>query len=180
METQNYIDELQAKKRRNLIIGIAAAVVCVLICLIAFTGGNDRKLSEADALDRAPALALTDAELALADTILEFEDFRNALSYDLVENTTTFTLAETETVIGSVIPADAEVTEVCVAGAVVVIDYRQPQHRIILEYVDADRCGTVDQIRKSLTPIINGVPTGCYQVDRNFTTGKTVYTYTSY
>ena len=179
MDAQDYIDELQAKKRRNRIIGIAVAAVCLLIFLIAFAGRNDGELSEAEALERVPSLALTDAELALADTILEHEDFRNALSYDIAENTTAFSPEETETVIGSVIPADGEVTQVCVAGAVVVIDYRQPQHRIILEYVDADRSGTVDQIRKSLAPLIDGVSTGCFQVNYNLTTGKTVYSYTS-
>ena len=66
-----------------------------------------------------------------------------------------------------------------VIGAVVVIDYRQPQHRIILEYVDADRSGTVDSIRKTLTPVIDGVSTGLYQVNYNLSTGKIVYTYRS-
>ena len=177
---EDYIAQVHAAKKRKTIISIAVVAVCLLVFLIAFAGGNDSELSQADALERVPALALTDAELALADTILEYEDFRNALSYDLVENTTTFTLEETEAVIGSVIPADGEVTEVCVSGAVVIIGYSQPQHRIILEYVDADRSGTVDQIRKALTPLIDGVSTGCYQVDRNLTTGKIVYTYTSF
>lgn len=180
MDAQAYIDEMRAKKRRNVTIGIVVIAACLLLFLIAFVGGNDGKLTEAEALDRVPFLALTDAELALADTILDHEDFRNAISYDLVENATSFTFEETQAVIGSVIPADAEVTEVTVAGAVVIIGYSQPQHRIFLEYVDADRSGTVDQIRKTLTPIINGESTGCYQVNHNLVTGKTVYTYTSF
>ena len=179
MNAQDYIDELRAKKRRNLIIGTVVIAVCVILFLMAFAGGNDTQLTEAEALDRVPGLALTEAELALADTILDHEDFRNALSYDLVENTTTFTPEETEAVIGSVIPADGEVTEVCVAGAVVTIAYTQPQHQILLEYADADRSGTVDQIRKSLTPLIDGAASGCYRVDYNLTTGKIVYTYSS-
>lgn len=179
MDAQDYIDELKAKKRRDLIIGVVVAAACLLLFLIAFAGGNDGELTEAEALDRVPGLALTDAELALADTILDHEDFRNALSYDLVENKTAFSFEETEAVIGSVIPADGEVTEVCVSGAVVIIAYSQPQHQIVLEYVDADRSGTVDQICKTLTPLINGEASGCYRVDYNLTTGKIVYTYTS-
>ena len=179
MDTQAYIDEMRAKKRRNGIIGAVVAAACLLLFMIAFAGGNDGELSQAEALDRVPALAFTDAELALADTILDHEGFRNALSYDLVENTTTFTLEETEAVIGSVIPDDGNIIDICVAGAVVIIRYIQPQHQIYLEYADADRSGTVDQIRKTLAPLINGTSTGCYQVDYNLTTGKIVYTYTS-
>ena len=179
MDAQDYIDEMRAKKRRNLIIGVVVAAACLLLFVMAFAGGNGGRLSEAEALDRVPGLALTDAELALADTILDHEDFRNALSYDLVENTTTFTPEETEAIIGSVIPADGAVTQVCVSGAVVIIAYSQPQHQIVLEYADADRSGTVDQIRKTLTPLIDGAASGCYRVDHNLTTGKIEYTYTS-
>lgn len=179
MEAQDYIDELNARKRRNLVIGVAVAAACLLLFLMAFAGGNG-KLTEAEALERVPMLALTDAELALADTILEHADFRNALSYDLVDNTITFTPEDVADVIGSVIPADAEVTQVCVTGAVVTIAYTQPQFQILLEYADADRSGTVDQIRKSLTPLIDGSASGCYRVDCNLTTGKIVYTYTSF
>ena len=179
MDAQDYIDDLQAKKRRNLIIGIAVAAACLLIFLIAFSGGNDHELSEADALDRVPGLALTGAELALADTILDNEQICNALSYDIAENTTAFSTEDVKEIIAPVIPADAEVTQVCVSGAVVIISYAQPQHRIILEYVDADRSGTVDQICKTLTPLIDGVSTGRYRVSCNLTTGKIVYTYAS-
>lgn len=176
MESFDYVYESKRKKGRFVIFAVIAAV-CLLVFLIA--GGNDGELSQAEALERVPALALTDAELALADTILDHAAFRNALSYDLVENTTTFTPEETEAIIGSVIPADGTVTEVSVSGAVVIIRYSQPQHQIILEYVDADRSGRVDQIRKTLTPLIDGVSTGRYQVTHNLTTGKIVYTYTS-
>ena len=171
------VNEVKSGTGRFVVLTVILAV-CLFIFLIG--SGNDGKLDEFDALERAPALALTDAELALAETILDYEDFRNALSYDLVENVTVFSFEETEAVIGSVIPGDAEVTEVAVAGAVVTISYNQPQHQIYLEYVDADRSGNVDQIRKTLAPRINGVSTGCYQVVYNLTTGKTVYTYTSF
>ena len=178
----DYIAQVHAQKRKKTIIGIAAAAVCILLLAWIFFKPNDsvRTLKESTALSRAPALALTEDELALADTILDYDDFRNALNYDLVENSTVFSVEETWDVYGSVIPENAEVTEVSVAGAVVIIDYNQPQHRIILEYLDADRSGTVDSIRKSLSPIIDGVSTGCYQVHHNLTTGKITYTYMNF
>ena len=177
MNEFSHVYEVKSKTGRFVITLVVIAVI-VFIALLGW--GNDGELSMAEVLDRVPALALTEEELALAETILDYDDFRNALNHDLVDNSTVFSYEETKAIIGSVIPENAEVTEVCVTGAVVNIGYTQPQHQIYLEYVDADRSGTVDQIRKTLAPLIDGVSTGCYQVDHNLTTGKTVYTYTKF
>ena len=159
---------------------VVFVVVIAAIVFMALLGpGHDNELSMEDTLAKVPSLALTEEELALAETILDYDDFRNALNYDLVDNSTAFSIEDTWEVYSSVIPENATVNEVAVSGAVVIIDYTQPQHRIILEYADADRSGTVDQIRKTLTPIIDGVSTGRYQVDQNLSTGKIVYTYRS-
>ena len=159
-----------------LVVAVIAAVI--FFALLGF--GKNGKLTEDQALSRVPALALTEEELALAETILDYDDFRNALNYDLVDNSTVFGIEDTWDVYSAVIPENATVTEVAVAGAVVNIGYTQPQHQIYLEYVDADRSGTVDQIRKTLTPIIDGVSTGCYQMDLNLSTGKMTYRYTKF
>ena len=176
MNEFSHVYEVKSKTGRFVITLVVIAVI-VFIALLSW--GNDSELSMAEVLDRVPALALTEEELALAETILDYDDFRNALNHDLVDNSTVFSIEETWDVYSTVIPENAQVTEVAVVGAVVVIDYRQPQHRIILEYVDADRSGTVDSIRKTLTPIIDGVSTGLYQVNHNLSTGKIVYTYRS-
>ena len=176
MNEFSHVYEVKSKTGRFVITLVVIAVI-IFIALLGW--GNDGELSMAEVLDRVPALALTQEELALAETILDYDDFRNALNYDLVDNSTVFSIEETWDVYSTVIPENAQVTEVAVVGAVVVIDYRQPQHRIILEYVDADRSGTVDSIRKTLTPIIDGVSTGLDQVNHNLSTGKIVYTYRS-
>ena len=177
MNEFSHVYKVKSKTGRFVITLVVIAVI-VFIALLSW--GNDGELSMAEVLDRVPALALTQEELALAETILDYDDFRNALNYDLVENATVFSVEETWDVYRSVIPENAEVTEVTVAGAVVTIGYTQPQHRIYLEYLDADRSGTVDSIRKTLAPIIDGVSTGCYQVHHNLTTGKTTYTYMNF
>ena len=176
---EDYIAQVHAQKRKRIIVSVSISVVCVLLLLFIFVDNSEKGavLDEVTALNCAPSLALTEEELTLAETILDYDDFRNALNYDLVDNSTAFSIEETWDVYCTVIPENAEVTEVCVAGAVVVIDYTQPQHRIFLEYADADRSGTVDQIRKTLTPIIDGVSTGCYQVNYNLSTGKIEYSY---
>ena len=177
MNEFSHVYKVKSKTGRFVITLVVIAVI-VFIALLGW--GNDGELSMAEVLDRVPALALTQEELALAETILDYDDFRNSLNYDLVENATVFSVEETWDVYRSVIPENAEVTEVTVAGAVVTIGYTQPQHRIYLEYLDADRSGTVDSIRKTLAPIIDGVSTGCYQVHHNLTTGKTTYTYMNF
>ena len=181
-QSVDYIAQVHAAKKRKTIIGIVAAVLCLLLILFIFTDNSEKGvvLDEVTALNLAPALALTEEELALADTILDHDIFRNALSYDMVENSTVFSLEETEAVIGAVIPEGAAVDEIAVIGAVVVIDCRLAPYRCILEYVDADRSGQVDSIRKSIVPIIDGTSTGIYVLSHNFTTGKSVYTYTQY
>ena len=168
--------EIKSKTGRFVVV---VALIAVFVFFTLLGWGNDGELSQADALSKVPSLALTEAELALAETILQYGDFRNALNYDLVDNSTAFSVEETWDVYSIVIPENATVNEVAVAGAVVIIDYTQPQHRIILEYADADRSGTVDQIRKTLDPIIDGVSIGRYQMNQNLSTGKIVYTYRS-
>ena len=175
-----YFDNVRTYQSKRPVVMIGMALLILLVIAFLFFGGNKGKLTEEAALSRVPALALTAEELALADTILEYEDFRNALNHDLVDNTTVFSLDETGTVVGSVIPQEAEVLQIAVSGAVVVIDYRLPYQQVTLQYADADRSGTVDQIHKTLTPIINGASTGCYTLDHNLATGKIQYTHTTF
>ena len=182
METTDYLAELHAQKKRSALMGIAVAAFCLVMVLIIFSGRapDPREISWEKALSRAPALALSRDEMDLANDVLEHDIFRNALNYELVDNTRVFTLEDTEHIISSVLPEGCTLNEIAVVGAVVVIDYTLPQHRIILEYVDADRSGTVDNIRKSVAPLIDGASTGCYQMNHNLITGKIKCTYTKY
>ena len=182
METADYLEELHAQKKHSALIGIVVAAACLVMVLIIFSGRTPqpREITLEKALEQAPALTLTQEETALADDILEHDIFRNALNYELVDNTRVFSLEDTEEIIGSVLPEDCTVKEIAVVGAVVTIDYYQRQQRIILEYVDMDRTGTVDNIRKSVAPLNDGVSTGCYQMTHNLITGKITCTYTKY
>ena len=176
---EDYIAQVRAAKKNRTIISIIVGAVVILTLLWIFIRPDTgpRELTEEVALSRAPVLALTEDELALARTILDDDDFRNALSYDLVDNTTVFAPEDVQTIVASVIPAEAKVGEIGVSGALVYLDYTLPQYRVILQFADADRSGSVDLIRKTLTPIINGISTGCYTVEKNLVTDKITYTY---
>lgn len=179
MDAQAYIDEMRAKKRRNGIIG---AVVAVILAIIILPGlFRDDGFSEKDlerVLSKVPELALTDPEKALADTILEPDTFRNALSYDLT-GSTSFTPEEVQDIIAPVLPEDAEIMEIRVQGAVVYLDFQTESLRTMLEYVDADRSGSVDQIRKAVAPLEPQpepfVPKSLayYQISYDIRTGET-------
>ena len=179
---EDYIAQVHAAKKKQTIIAVCVGIAAIVLLLFIFfrPGSGVKKLDEATALSKAPALAISAEELALAETILDHENFRNALNYDLVDNSTVFSPEDTASIVGSVIPDGAEVLEIAVSGAVVIIDYALPYQRIILQYADADRSGTVDQIHKTLSPIIEGVSTGCYIVKQNLSTGKTEYSHTRF
>lgn len=152
MDAQDYIDEMRARQRRNLIIGIAVAVILALIMvprILSLFGVGDDLPDLETALAEMPELALTEAEIGLADTILEPDIFRNALTYEAT-GVTTFALEEVQEIIAPVLPEQGEIIEIGVQGAVVYIDYRTEGLRTTLEYVDADRSGSVDRIHKSV------------------------------
>lgn len=150
-EAQGYIDALHAKKRRNLIIGVVIAVILALLLvprvLSLFDGPE--YLDEETVLARIPALALTQAEKELADTILESETFRSALTYEAT-GVTAFSIEEVGDIIAPILPEDAVIEQIGVQGAVIYIDYSTRDLRAILEYVDADRSGTVDRVSKAV------------------------------
>lgn len=84
-EAQGYIDALRAQKRRNLIIGVVVGVILAIFIiprLLSMLGTDTEYLDEESVLARVPALALTGAEKDLADTILETDTFRSALTYE--------------------------------------------------------------------------------------------------
>lgn len=175
MDAQDYINEVRAKKRWNLIIGI---VIAVIIALTMLPRLFEKEPDLNTALAQMPRLALTQAEKDLADTLLEPETFRSALSYDAL-TVTTFTLDEVQDIIAPVLPEDAEVMEISVNGAVVCIDYISGDLRVILEYVDPDRSGSVDHIRKAVAPLESQPEPfapksqGFYQITYNIRTGET-------
>ena len=150
-KAQGYIDALHAKKRRNLIIGVVIAVILALLLVPRVLSLFDEPeyLDEATVLARVPALALTQAEMELAETILESDAFRSALTYEAT-GVTTFTAEEVGDIVAPILPEDAVIEQIGVQGAVIYIDYSTRDLRVILEYVDADRSGTVDRVSKAV------------------------------
>lgn len=173
MDAQDYIDAIRAKKRRNLIIGVVIAVILGFFMVPRFLsmfGADTEYLDEDTVLAQAPALALTGAEKELADRILEFDAFRDALTYEAT-GVTRFEYEDVQDILSPVLPADATVMEIGVQGAVIYMDYQSGARRVILEYVDADRSGTIDRIHKGVASTGQGV----YYLQHTVRTGETLY-----
>lgn len=163
---QSYIDAVHAAKKRNLIIAAVVIVLLAVIMVPKLLGGSEPEYLEESQVPAA--LILTDAEKALAGTILEPDTFRKALTYDAI-GTTTYTLEEVADIIAPVIPEVASINRIGVQGAVIFIDYDVAGQRIVLEYVDPDRSGVVDQIRKRV------FAEKCYMAAYNVAAGETKY-----
>ena len=181
MDAQAYIDELKAKKRRRRILAIVISVLVLLFMLpdiLAFWGVGGQEPELDTLLTLVPELELTQAEKDLADTILEPEIFRHALTYDAT-GYVAFTPDEVWELIAPVIPEGAAINEIRVQGAVICIDFQTGDLRTILEYVDPDRSGTVDQIRKAVAPLepqpepFTPESQGFYQISFDIRTGET-------
>lgn len=156
-ETQRIIDALHAQKRRQILRVVIPCVLTALICVVGwwiymethFYGEKIVTVStdEEKILKEMPELALTDAEKELANTILEIDIFRDALSLDPYSYTA-FEIEDVQGHIDSILPDGAIISAIGVSAVSVHIDYRVGDMRTILEYTDADLTGHVDAIHK--------------------------------
>lgn len=171
-EAQAYIDALRARKRRNLLLGAAAAALLALLLIPRLLSLFEKPeaLDEAQVLAKVPALALTQAELELAGTILDCEPLRSALTYEAT-GAVSFTHAEVDEVFAPILPDGAAIEAIGVQGAVIYVDYSAEDGRVLLEYVDADRSGSIDRIHKSVA-----AGDGVFCLERTVRSGEVRYT----
>ena len=162
-EEQKIMEILRIQRRKQRLRAILPWVLAILLCM---TGwwifmeshfyGEEIVLASTDEdviLKEIPELALTDAEKELAKTILEVDMFRDAFSDDSL-NFTHFEYEDVRQYLASVIPEDAEIMEICVYGSSVHIQYLTGEMMTMLDYIDGDMTGHVDQIYKlkAVTP----------------------------
>ena len=102
-------------------------------------------------LSQMPQLALTEAELELADIIRTLPAVETAIAAG--ELTRDIALADVEAEIRPALPANAEQIRVSVINSTIYMEYSSGELRFSLGYLDPDNNGTVDCIRKVI-----GVP----------------------
>lgn len=155
VETEQQILErvYRKQRRKNILFWVSVCLALILAVwgfleinfsgeLIYAASTNEEKI-----LKEMPSLALTDAELALADTILEIPEIRDFLS----SGNESITL-DTETVmpyLAAILPENGRFVEVFVFGHSVFISIVNGKEYTCLQYTDADQTGHIDLIAKT-------------------------------
>ena len=172
---RDIMEALQKKQRRRTILRWVIPVLLVVLgwwiaMEVSFSGTlvSHTAVAEEKILAKVPELAVTDAELALADTIFQAELFREAMSGES-SGFTSFTTPEARDLFSSVIPEDAEVIDIAAAQGYVFVSYLVGNTQTVVWYSDTDLTGHTDGITKTISISSNGWDgeanvTGCYEV----------------
>ena len=156
-ETQEQILErvYRKQRRKTILFWVTIALALVLgvwgYLEIQFSGEliyaastNDKRL-----LKVMPALALTEAELALAETILEIPLVRDSITED-GQNSATLDIEAVMPYLSAILPENGRFTEVFVFGHSVFISIIEGKQYVCLQYTDADATGHIDLVAKTL------------------------------
>ena len=153
--TEQIMEMLRRKQWRKTLLTLAAVVLSVIIAVWGFleirysgeliypSSTNEEKI-----LKKMPELKLTEAELALADTILELAPVR-----EYMESGQESATLDTERMLpelASILPEDSTLTEVFVLGSSIYITIIQENRYTALVYSDIDMTGHIDQIIKTM------------------------------
>lgn len=159
-EERRAMEILQAhykKQRRRTILSWIAALLAVVLVIwgimeVSYSGEeiyvsstNEERLRK-----EMPGLVLTDAEKALAKTILEVPMVRDALG-DTLADAVSLDAAGAAACFSGILPADAQVFDIFVMGHSVWFSYAAGNVYTCITYTDADMTGHVDTITKTVT-----------------------------
>ena len=154
--TEEILAAWAKKQRRRKLLTAGIVVFSLLLALwglleVRFNGTlvYPVEVSEERILKKIPELALTEAELALADTILDAPEIRNRLS-ETSEDITILETATAEQILSPILPEGARIVEVFTSGHDLTLSYSIGNRYIIIIYHDVDFTGHVDHIYKSV------------------------------
>ena len=144
--------KFRRQKTKNTVIAILAAVVALWLVLETVFPGtllyvaseNEEKI-----LRQVPELALTEAELALVDTLFEIPEIRDSLSGSY-EDSTDLDPTALAPYLSGICPENGQITDVIVMGPEVLINIIVENRYICLVYSDEDQTGNIDLIYKIL------------------------------
>lgn len=152
--TEQILEMLRRKQRRKTLLTLTAVVLAAVIAVWSFleirysgellyaASTNEEKI-----LKEMPGVALTDAEKALAKTILEVPMIRDALRNDHA-NSTVLNTAAAAAQFASILPEDAKIFEIFVSGHSASFSYAVGNVYTCITYSDADMTGYIDTIGK--------------------------------
>ena len=148
------LQEQRKKQRRKTILGYLSVILIVILAVWGFlemrysgeliyaSSTNEERI-----LKEIPELELTDAELALAETILQIPEIQDALSNDHQESTN-LNPEDLAAELAPILPEGGKITDIFVIGRQVWISIIVGNRYTCLTYGDVDGTGYVDQIVK--------------------------------
>lgn len=155
--TEQILEMLYKKQRRKTILTIVSVFLAVVLAVWGFlelrysgTMIYAASTNEEKILKEMPDLALTEEELALAQTILEIPLIRDAVSDDIQDSA----ILDTELLLpdlAPILPENGRFTEIFVLGHSIFISIIDGKQYTYLQYTDADMTGHIDSIAKTLT-----------------------------
>ena len=156
---ENFAEALRKQKRKQRRRIILACIITVLTCVLGwwiymethFYGETPRVVTtdEGKILAELPQLALTEAEIALAEPLFQDPAFQDALAQneiavDIPSEKVVYLLTD-------IMPDDATAVYASVLSRHnICLDFWGKHHRTFLEYIDPDQNGTADLIRKTI------------------------------
>lgn len=152
---QQILEKIYKKQRKKIVVQCLIVLLAVLVAVWAVleTRFQSEQLyaastNEEKILKEMPALALTQEELALAQSILEIPLIRDSLSKDSQD----LIILETELLpeLAVLLPENGRFIEVFVCGASVGISIVAGKQYTYLTYADSDFTGHIDVISKTV------------------------------
>ena len=154
--TEQIMEMLRRKQRRKTLLTLASVVLAVIIAVwgfleIRYSGEliYAASTNEEEILKEMPGLAATDAEKALAKTILEVPMVRDALRDDHADSTS-LNIDEAADCFSNILPEDAKIFDIFVSGHSVSFSYAVGNVYTCITYSDADMTGYIDTIGKTV------------------------------
>ena len=162
---ENFIDALRKQKRKQHRRIILACTLTVLACVLGwwaymethFYGETPHVVTtdEEKILAELPQLALTEAEIALAEPLFQDPAFQDALAQK--EIAVDIPSEKVAHLLTGIMPDDtAAVYASVLSRHNICLDFWSKHHRTFLEYIDPDQNGTADLIRKTIALVESG------------------------
>lgn len=153
---EQVLERVYRKQRRKTILSWAAIILALTLAVWAFLevqfSGEliyAASTNEERILKEMPALALTEEELALAETILEIPHIRDSISDD-PQNSAVLNTEILMPYLTAILPENGKFTEVFVMGSSIYISIIAGKQYMCLVYTDIDVTGHIDSISKTL------------------------------
>lgn len=153
--TEQILEMLRRKQRRKTLLTMGSVVLAVIIAVwgvleIRFSGElfYAASTSEEKILKQMPELELTEAELALAQTILELPAVEEAMESG--QESATLDTGRMLEELDPILPQNGELIEVFIYGSHIYITIMEENRYTSLTYSDIDKTGHIDMIIKTM------------------------------